>query len=107
MKPYKVLLARDVLEELALAKKWYNKKSKGLGRRLQADVSATIRKIKRNPFFEPVQYEGIRIAGCKHFPYSLHYMVDEVQTTVLITIIIHQHRKPFWLPDISDKDEDD
>jgi mRNA-degrading endonuclease RelE of RelBE toxin-antitoxin system len=107
MKPYRVLFARDALEELALAKRWYNKKSKGLGHKLQSEVAETIRMIKRNPFFEPVQYEGIRIAGCKNFPYSLHYQVNEGQRTVLVTIIIHQHRKPFWLPDISDKDEDE
>ncbi len=49
---------------------WYNFTTKGLGKRLIADVKNVIASIKQKPYFAFVKFDNIRTAACKTFPHA-------------------------------------
>jgi hypothetical protein len=51
MKKFKVEVLELAKTDMRQARKWYNQQQTGLGKRLTADMTATLRKIERNYIF--------------------------------------------------------
>lgn len=105
IKPFKVTFSPKSRDQIKEVKRWYNGIRPGLGKRLEFEIIEVLEQIKRNPFFEAPQYENVRVASCKKFPYAFHYEIDSTERKVRIALFIHLHQKPFWLPEI-DMDEE-
>jgi hypothetical protein len=105
IKPFKITFSPKAKDQIREAKKWYNIQQQGLGKRLESDLLNALIILKRNPFVEATQYKEVRIAACKKFPYAIHYEIDIHERKVRIALFTHLHRKPFWLPELSDDDE--
>lgn len=97
MSRYKILFSPSALIDVKEAALWYNSQQQGLGKRFKEDIKQVITSIILNPFFASIKYENVRTASCKHFPYSIHFEIDEPAKTVRIAAIFHFNREPFWL----------
>lgn len=80
------------------ARKWYNQRQKGLGKKFYTEVKSSLEAIRRTPQFQ-VRYDEIRCLPLKTYPFMIHYQVDEGQKTVLILACIHCSLNPHahWL----------
>jgi plasmid stabilization system protein ParE len=84
-------LAKEDIREAAL---WYNKQSKGLGKRFTAEVREKVRFIRQNPQASNVRYEDVRTVVLNIFPFMIHYTIDESNKTVIISAVFHTSRDP-------------
>lgn len=82
-------LAKQDIREAAL---WYNKRSKGLGKKFTAEVREKIRFIRKNPTASNVRYDDVRTAVLNIFPYMVHYTVNEANKTVVVSAVLHTSR---------------
>jgi hypothetical protein len=80
----------DVLE----AKIWYKEQKAGLELEFSAEIEKAIEKIVKTPKSYSVRYKKIRIAHPKKFPFNIHFYIDELNNTVVITGIIQSKRHP-------------
>jgi plasmid stabilization system protein ParE len=84
-------LAKQDVREAAL---WYNKKSQGLDKRFTAEVREKVRLISQNPTAFNVRYDDVHTAVLNVFPYMVHYTIDEVNKTVIVSAVLHTSRDP-------------
>lgn len=84
-------LAKQDVREAAL---WYNKKSQGLDKRFTAEVREKVRLISQNPTAFNVRYDDAHTAALNVFPYMVHYTIDEVNKTVIVSAVLHTSRDP-------------
>ncbi|MCU0404314.1 MAG: type II toxin-antitoxin system RelE/ParE family toxin [Chitinophagaceae bacterium] len=99
----KIVFSKEALQDFEEAKNYYESKQVGLGNRFTMDVDDIIAKIIRNPFFASVRFSNIRAPKCKHFPFQIHYEIDETNELVRIVSIFNSYRKPWWMAEISDE----
>ncbi len=95
-KSYRIVYSHNASLEIKAAKEWYNEQRKELVKNLMNDIKSLQTKIKNNPFFAPFVYNDIRSSSCNHFPYSMHYYIDEKRYTVVILSFFHHSRRPYW-----------
>ena len=79
-------------QDLADAIDWYEEQHPGLGNEFLLSVDATFSNIRRNPEQYPVMYRGLRRALVRRFPFSVFYLVESPQITVLA--VFHVRRNP-------------
>ena len=84
-------LAKEDIREAAL---WYNKQSKGLGKRFTIEVRGKVHFIRQNPKAANIRYAVVRTAVLNIFPFMIHYTVDEASKTVIISAVLHTSRDP-------------
>jgi plasmid stabilization system protein ParE len=84
-------LAKEDIREAAL---WYNKQSKGLGKRFTTEVREKVHFIKQNPKATNIRYDVVRTALLNVFPFMIHYTVDEGNKTVIVSAALHTSRNP-------------
>lgn len=51
-------------------------------------------RILDRPYVYAIRYKNIRIAHPDIFPYSIHFYIDDLANTVVITAIMHNSRNP-------------
>lgn len=96
-KSYSIVYSHNAVQEIKEAKEWYNNQGKGLVKNLSNDIKNLQTSIKNNPFFASFEYNEIRSSSCKHFPYKMHYYIDEKRYLVVILSFFHHSREPYWL----------
>ncbi len=84
-------LAKNDIREAAL---WYNKQSKGLGKRFTVEIREKIRYIKQNPKSCSIRYNDVRTTVLNVFPFMIHYTIDEGNKTVIVSAVLHTSRNP-------------
>lgn len=94
MKKYKIIVLELAMADIREARFWYNNQQKGLGLKLQADMKTTLLKIARNPTSFAMRYLDLRLANFVVFPYAVHFYIDENNSTVFITAVVHTSRHP-------------
>ena len=94
MERYKVVVLLLAKTDIREARFWYEKQQPGLGKRLTADMAATLRKLARNPLAFAVRYKTMRLANFSTFPYAAHFYVNDENDIVYITAILHTSRHP-------------
>ncbi|MCG8582764.1 MAG: type II toxin-antitoxin system RelE/ParE family toxin [Bacteroidales bacterium] len=91
---YKVIilpLAKNDIKEAAL---WYNKQQARLGKRFTAEVREKVHFIRQNPNAVNIRYNSVRTAVLDLFPFMVHYTVDEVKKTIIVSAVLHTSRNP-------------
>ncbi len=62
-------------------------------------IEDAIDQIIKMPFSYALRYKSIRIAHPKVFPYNIHFYLDEVANTIVITAIVHNKRNQDFVED--------
>ena len=98
MKKYKVQIQDKARLDIQDAVYYYEEQSKGLGKRFTSQVLEASKTLKINPHFQ-IRYDDVRCLKLKSFPYSLHYIIEEIEEIVIIYAVIHTASDPdnAWL----------
>jgi toxin ParE1/3/4 len=99
MKSYQLVIEPEAVEDIQEALNYYAEIYGNLGRRFKDSVDKTLEQIKKNPFYQ-IRYNGnIRWLHLKKFPYSIHYIIDDLYDNIHILAIIHTASDPdkTWL----------
>lgn len=91
---YQLLIFEEVLSDIRQAMQWYSEQSKGLEVRFAVAIEEVIHQVLRAPLAFAVKYKNIRIAHPRKFPYNIHFYVDEPNSLVVITAIVHGKGHP-------------
>ena len=94
MKKFKVVVLQLAKNDVRQARLWYNRQQPGLGKTLNQEMVAALRKIINNPTSFSIRYKQVRLAHLDRFPYAVHFYIDEEKDTVYITAILHISRHP-------------
>ena len=86
-------LARD---ELAEAKRFYNRQQQGLGESFQREAEAAAKLIQERPLAWQIEVEPVRRFLSDRFPYKMLYIIRAER--IVVIAIAHQHRQPdYWV----------
>jgi plasmid stabilization system protein ParE len=86
-------LARD---ELAEAKRFYNRQQQGLGESFQREAQNAARLILNRPLAWQIEIEPVRRFIFDRFPYKMLYIIRAER--IVVIAVAHQHRQPdYWL----------
>ena len=92
----KVLLSLQAQQELDDAISYYDLQQENLGNEFKTLIDNTIRNIQASPLLYPVIKKPVHRVVTRRFPYSIFYMIDNIDDIIVILSIAHQHRKPFY-----------
>lgn len=90
---FKVIIVERADLEIEEAYLYYENIQEGLGIRFVLEYEKYLKTLKNIPFFEQ-RYQAVRILPLKKFPYSIHFSVDELQSTVTIHAVICDYQNP-------------
>lgn len=90
---FKVIIVERADLEIEEAYLYYENIQEGLGIQFVLEYEKYLKTLKNIPFFEQ-RYQAIRILPLKKFPYSIHFSVDELQSTVTIHAVICDYQNP-------------
>lgn len=82
-------LARD---ELAEAKRFYNRQQQGLGESFQREAQSAAKLIQERPLAWQIEVEPVRRFIFDRFPYKMLYIIRAEQ--IVVIAVAHQHRQP-------------
>jgi len=86
-------LARD---ELAEAKRYYNRLQKGLGDQFQREAEIAAKRIVEHPLAWQFELDPFRRFLLNRFPYKMLYAIENGR--ILVIAVSHQHRQPdYWI----------
>lgn len=91
---YKSVILPLAKEDIRKAAVWYNKQQKGLGKRFTTEVREKVHFIKQNPKAIKLRYDTVRTAILKIFPFMIHYTIDEVNKTIIVSSVFQTSRNP-------------
>ena len=66
--------------------KWYEEKQENLGIRFLDEVEEKLHLITQSPLHYQVRYKATRLALVEHFPYAIHYLIEEEKVIVLAVL---------------------
>ena len=94
-------LARD---ELAEAKRYYNRLQKGLGDQFQREAEIAAKRIVEHPLAWQFEFNPFRRFLLNRFPYKMLYVIENER--ILVIAVSHQHRQPdYWIERISESNK--
>jgi len=99
---YKIVSTQKALNDTFEVYEWYDKQSKGLGKRFYQALQKGYKIIRNNPYFQ-IRYDGIRCFPLEKFPYMIHFTVEEDGKQILILGIISSHQDPKTWKDQTDE----
>ena len=82
-------LAQEDIEESAV---WYEQESTGLGHEFLQAVEEKLQVIEKNPNLFEVKYRQVYQAFLYRFPFSIHYIVEGENISVVA--VLHTNRNP-------------
>ena len=89
---YSVIFTQAARAELIDAQDWYEGEATGLGRRFRQAIDAFAQRMSDNPQQFPVVFKNVRRALLRRFPYSLFFVVEGDDLTVIACF--HASRDP-------------
>lgn len=91
---YRIKIYEDALNDIKEAATWYNNQLVGLGQRFKKQIKSQINGLKKYPFGHEIKYSGIRCMPVTHFPFLVHYLINETQHAIEIYAVFHTSRNP-------------
>ena len=86
--PYKLVIRKEVFDDIQNAMDWYNSRQKGLGKKFFDAVQQEYKTLRKNPVFQ-VRYENVHCLPMKKFPYMIHFIVEEDARKVVVLGVIN------------------
>jgi len=88
----KLVIAPEVVEDLAEASAWYESRRTGLGEELLSCVDACVAAICRMPEMNATVHQHYRRGLVRRFPYGVFY--EYANDTVTVYAVLHTARDP-------------
>jgi plasmid stabilization system protein ParE len=82
----------EALDDVLLAREWYERQSPGLGDVFAAMVEQLLERIAATPELYAATFRGVRPAQLRRFPYVVYYRVLTDRIEVLA--VLHGSRDP-------------
>ena len=98
----KIVFSQKAINQTFEVVDWYDKQSKGLGKRFYQVLQKGYRTIRKNPNFQ-IRYKDVRCFPLEKFPYMIHFIVEEEGTQILILEIKSTHQDPKTWEDKTDE----
>jgi toxin ParE1/3/4 len=89
---YSVIFTQAARAELIEAQDWYDGEATGPGRRFRQAIHALVERMSDNPRQFPIVFKNVRRALLRRFPYSLFFVVEGDDLTVIACF--HASRDP-------------
>lgn len=91
---YKSIILPPAKEDIRDAALWYDEKQKGLGKRFLSQVREKVYFIRQNPQTGSLQYDNVRTMVLNVFPFMVHYTINEISETIIVSAVLHTSRNP-------------
>ncbi len=88
----RIVFRRQAREEVNESAAWYERQTRGLGRRFRDRVAEVLDRISRTPEIHGVVYRGVRCAKVRRFPFGVYYQFEP--TRVVVIAVFHGSRDP-------------
>jgi len=83
---YTLIVKPEAELDMLESAQWYESKQENLGSRFLELVDDKILLIIDNPLHYQIRYKTTRLALVEHFPYAIHFMVEEAVIVVLAVL---------------------
>ena len=83
---YTLIVKPEAELDMLESAQWYESKQENLGSRFLELVDDKILLIIDNPLHYQIRYKITRLALVEHFPYAIHFMVEEAVIVVLAVL---------------------
>jgi len=94
MKIYKIISPHHVYVEMNQNILWYNNQIALLGTHFLKQISQSVGLMSQFPHLTHIRYfPNIRCCIISHFPYMIHYQVDEAKQSIYIVAVLHMRRE--------------
>jgi toxin ParE1/3/4 len=90
---YIIKIEADALQDIQQGINYYNELQPGLGRTFLADVKASFKSLKTNPFFQ-VRYDEVRCLPLKTYPFMIHFTIDQADQLVVVRAVFNTYLDP-------------
>lgn len=94
---FRILIAEEAEEEIKLAKAWYEKQRKGLGKNFTNTIKEEINSLKSDKVEHRLILGDVRRILIKRFPYLIYYKRDKASQTVKILAVLHHRQEQHQL----------
>jgi plasmid stabilization system protein ParE len=91
---YKSIILPPAKEDIRDAAFWYDEKQKGLGKRFISQVREKVYFIRQNPQTGSLRYDNVRTMVLNVFPFMVHYTINEISETIIVSAVLHTSRNP-------------
>lgn len=94
---FKITILPSAKSDLDIARKWYSKQQKGLGRTFLNKFKEYQSILETNPHFFK-RYKNVHTLPMKQFPFMIYFNIDVKNRSVLILAVLHTSINPRnWL----------
>lgn len=83
---YNLIVKPEAELDILRTAQWYEKKQQDLGLRFLDEVEEKLDWITSNPLHYQVRYNTTRFSLIKHFPYAIHFIVEDKDVIVLAVL---------------------
>jgi plasmid stabilization system protein ParE len=98
MKSYSLVIEPEARDDIKTAIDYYNSIYGNLALKFIDAIESTLNQIIKDPFYQ-IKYDDVRSLQVKRFPYSIHYLIDEIYDEIKILAVIHSASNPdkIWM----------
>lgn len=89
---YNYRLAQEAEQDIYEAYRWYEKETKGLGKKFLKALEKALENIVKNPLAYGIRHKEIRGFPLKKFPYLLLYIINSSNIDVIA--VFHTNKNP-------------
>ena len=93
---FKIFVSPEAIKDIDDGFEYYNSKSFGLGFEFTDTVDIYLSKISEVPTASSIRYDSVRVKPIDTFPYTIHFIIDEINSKVIILRIFNTWQEPFW-----------
>jgi len=83
---YNLIVKPEAELDMLEAAKWYEDKQENLGSRFLEEAEEKLYLITQNPLHYQIRYKITRLALIAHFPYAIHFIVEDKYVIVLAVL---------------------
>ncbi|HPR06692.1 MAG TPA: type II toxin-antitoxin system RelE/ParE family toxin [Denitromonas sp.] len=88
----KLIIRKEAEQTISHALAWYEQQRTGLGEHFISELEHCLGRIRQHPKLYSVAYRTIRRAPLRTFPFSVYYLANDRQITVLRVLHQRQHQ---------------
>jgi len=83
---YSLIVKPEAELDMLKSAKWYEEKQVDLGIRFLDEVEDKLSLVTHNPLQYQIRYKSTRWALVDHFPYAIHFIIEEDKVIVLAVL---------------------
>ncbi|WP_375577569.1 type II toxin-antitoxin system RelE/ParE family toxin [Marivirga tractuosa] len=83
---YRLIVRPEAELDILESSQWYEDRQENLGIRFLDEIEEKLHLITQNPLHYQIRYKNIRLALIEHFPYAIHFLVDQKKVIILAVL---------------------